>query len=128
MERPLSPHLGIYRWQITSMTSIAHRMTGIALYAGAVVMVAWLALAAYGPAHYAKWHQCASSWGGRLLLLGWLLSFYYHLANGIRHLFWDMGKGFTIRTATITGWLVIVFTFAATAASCAYITGMWSAL
>lgn len=122
VSRPTSPHLGIYKPQITTILSITHRATGIALYAGALAMVFWLVLAAYAPAHYAKWYQCASSWGGRLLLLGWMLAFYFHLANGIRHLFWDMGKGYGLRAATISGWLVLLFTLTTTAGSYAYIT------
>jgi succinate dehydrogenase / fumarate reductase cytochrome b subunit len=128
VNRPTSPHLSIYKPQITSVLSITHRMSGIALYAGALAMVAWLSLAAYAPAHYAKWYVCASSWGGRLLLLGWMLAFYFHLANGIRHLFWDMGRGYSLPAANRSGWMVILFTLAATAGSVTYVLGMWSKL
>ncbi len=124
MKRPTSPHLTIYRWQITMVLSILHRMTGVALYAGAVAMVAWLAVAAYYPAHYTGWHELANSWGGRVLLLGWMAAFYFHLANGVRHLFWDMGKGFSLPAATRSGWLVVVLTLALTAGSWAYATQM----
>ena len=122
--RPISPHLTIYKPQITSVLSIMHRMTGVALYAGAVAMVVWLVIVAYYPLKYSKWYECAASWGGRLILLGFLLAFYYHLANGIRHLFWDMGKGYSLKVATISGWLVLLFTLAATGASCCYVVGI----
>lgn len=123
--RPTSPHLTIYKWQITSVLSITHRMTGIALYAGALVMVGWLVIAAYMPYNYVKFHSFFASQFGRVLLLGWTLALYYHLANGIRHLFWDMGKGFTIPQATASGWAVILFTLAATAGSWAFATHAW---
>ena len=128
VSRPTSPHLSIYKPQITSVLSITHRMTGIALYVGALAMVAWLVLAAYYPVHYAKWHEIASSWAGRVVLIGFLLAFYFHLANGIRHLFWDMGKGYSLPAANRSGWLVLLFTLAATAASATYAMGMWSKL
>lgn len=128
MERPISPHLSIYKPQISSVLSITHRATGIALYAGALALVAWLVIATYYPVHYAKWHECASSWVGRLVLLGFLASFYYHLGNGIRHLFWDIGKGYTLPVMTATGWLVVLFTLGATGASVAYMMGMWGPL
>lgn len=121
MERPTSPHLTIYKPQISSVLSITHRFTGIALYVGAIVLVWWLIVAAYYPVHYVKWHHHATSWPGRILLLGWLFSFYYHLANGIRHLFWDMGKGYTIPVMTFTGWLVVLFSLGMTAGSVAFI-------
>lgn len=126
--RPTSPHLGIYKPQITSVLSIMHRATGLFLYAGALALVGWLMLAAYYPSHYAKWHECATSWGGRLFLLGVLLAFYYHLANGIRHLFWDIGKGYELKNATLSGWLVLIFAGIATAASWGYVAGTWSGL
>ncbi len=128
MERPISPHLSIYKPQITSVLSITHRATGVALYAGAVAMVGWLMLAAYYPAHYAAWHACVTSHVGRVLLLGWTLSFFFHLANGIRHLFWDMGKGYSLGVATFSGWLVILFTLAGTAACWGYVMQQAGAL
>lgn len=126
MERPTSPHLSIYKPQITSITSILHRITGLVLYVGALAVVCWLMLAAYAPSHYAKWYGYANSWAGRMVLLGVLLAFHYHLANGIRHLFWDIGKGYAIRTATRSGWCVVLFTFAATAAVWCYIAHYFS--
>ncbi len=108
--RPTSPHLNIYRWQITMVLSILHRMTGIGLGVGAALMVAWLYVAAYSPANYAPLQEFMASITGCLLMLCWTAAFYFHLANGVRHLFWDMGKGFTIPQTTRSGWMVVIFT------------------
>ena len=113
--RPLSPHLQVYRPQISSVLSILNRITGIALSFGTVLFVAWLWVAAYRPDHLETLHDFLGSVIGRLLLLGWSVAFYYHLANGVRHLFWDIGKGFELRDMTRSGIAVIVFTLAATA-------------
>jgi succinate dehydrogenase / fumarate reductase cytochrome b subunit len=120
--RPLSPHLTIYRPQITSVLSITHRLTGIALFAGTALIVVWLWSVAYVPAFYATLHGWLASGIGRLMLLGWMAAFYYHLANGIRHLFWDIGWGFTIPQVNRSGWLVILFTLAVTAATWGFVT------
>jgi succinate dehydrogenase / fumarate reductase cytochrome b subunit len=106
--RPLSPHLGIYRWQITMTLSILHRATGIALAVGTLlVIVALLALAA-GPAAFAKVQGFCASKFGLFLLLGWTWSLCYHLCNGIRHLAWDAGWGFEIPRVYATGWTVVI--------------------
>lgn len=107
--RPTSPHLGIYRWQISMTMSIMHRITGMALYAGTALIVFWLWSAAYAPSYYSTFRGALNSVIGQLALLGWTLAFYYHLGNGIRHLFWDMGKGFALPVMQRTGWLVILF-------------------
>jgi len=108
--RPLSPHLQIYRWQLTSVLSILHRMTGIALAAGTLLLVYWLAAAAAGPGPYAAAQSFVGSILGRLLLFGWTVALFYHLCNGIRHLFWDVGRGFELRTAYASGWTVVIAT------------------
>ena len=113
--RPVSPHLSIYRPQISSVLSITHRLTGLALFAGTALMVAWLWSAAYAPAFYATLHEALASPLGKLCLLGWTLAFYFHLGNGIRHLFWDAGYGFTLPVMARSGWAVIVFTLLMTA-------------
>lgn len=113
--RPLSPHLSIYRPQISSVLSILHRITGLALVAGTVLMVAWLCSAAYVPAFYATLHDAMSSLPGQICLFGWTLAFYYHFCNGIRHLFWDIGSGFTLPVMARTGWAVIILTIVFTA-------------
>jgi len=118
--RPLSPHLGIYRWQISMVLSILHRITGLALFAGTALMMIWLWSAAYAPAFYVTLHSYLASPLGKLCLFGWTLAFYYHLGNGIRHLFWDIGKGFSLPAMTRSGWAVIIFTLLMTAATWGY--------
>ena len=106
--RPLSPHLQIYRWPITMALSIMHRATGIVLSLGAVFLVLWLLAAASGPRAYEIAQACAGSWLGYLFLFGFSVALFYHLLNGIRHLFWDTGHGFEIATARRTAWAVLV--------------------
>ena len=115
--RPLSPHLTIYRKQISSVLSILHRMTGVALVAGALLLVTWLAVAAYAPAMYAKFYEVAAALPGRVILFSFTFAFYYHLCNGIRHLFWDIGKGFSILAMTRSGWAVVICSLLLTIAS-----------
>lgn len=114
--RPVSP-FWIYRWQITMTMSILHRATGVALAAGSLALVYWLLAASMGPDVYAQAQALFGSWVGRILLWGWTFSLFYHLCNGIRHLCWDAGWGFDIKTMYITGYTVwvaaIVLTFAA---------------
>ncbi len=120
--RPTSPHLTVYRWQITMVLSIMHRITGMGLVVGTALLVAWLYVAAYDAANYSYMHDLLSSIPGKLLLLGWTLAFYFHLANGIRHLFWDMGQGFSIPQTTRSGWAVLIFTLIMTGATwCPYV-------
>ncbi len=92
--RPLSPHLQVYRLPLAAKLSISHRFTGIALTVGTLLLAYWLAAAAYGPDAYARAQAFIGSWFGILLLLGWSFSLFFHLANGIRHLVWDAGFGF----------------------------------
>lgn len=113
--RPLSPHLSIYRPQITSVLSITHRATGIGLMAGAALLVVWLCAAAYDTESFARVHECLASPAGRFFLIGWTLAFYFHLANGIRHLFWDIGMGFGLAQVSRSGWAVLAFTLLMTA-------------
>lgn len=105
--RPLSPHLQVYRPQLTSVLSILHRLTGLALGGGAVLLAWWLIAAAAGPEAFAAVQWFNGGWIGRLILLGFTFSLFYHLFNGIRHLFWDTGAGFEMRTANATGWIVV---------------------
>ncbi len=106
-ERPLSPHLQIYKPQITSVLSISHRATGVALSAGAVFLVWWLVAAATSDAAFADAQWFFGSWLGLLLLFGWTFSFFYHLCNGIRHLVWDTGHGLDLRTTYLSGWTAV---------------------
>ena len=114
-ERPLSPHLSIYRWPITMTLSILHRGTGLAMAVGFLVRAAWLASAAAGTVEYDAFTALVSSPFGRLLLIGWTFAFFYHLANGIRHLAWDSGRGFEKHQANASAWFVLVVAVLATA-------------
>jgi succinate dehydrogenase / fumarate reductase, cytochrome b subunit len=116
-ERPLSPHLQVYRPQITSVLSILHRITGAALAAGTLLLVYWLIAVASGPDAYDAAQSVVGSIIGRILLLGWSWALFYHLTNGIRHLVWDAGRGFELRTVTISGWTVVILSFALTLAA-----------
>lgn len=115
-KRPLSPHLSVYKPQMSSVTSITHRATGVFLLIGAFVLVKLLwEIATHSTC------QCMSGLLhtiiGKLALLAWSAALYYHLFNGIRHLSWDAGKGFEVKTSDRNGWVVIILTFAATALS-----------
>lgn len=107
VKRPLSPHLGIYRPQISSVLSILHRITGVALYAGALLLVAYVYVVAYAPLYYTQMFECMTSPFGRAVLFGWTLAFFYHLLSGLRHLFWDIGRGFEIACVNRSGWAVV---------------------
>jgi len=106
--RPLSPHLQVYRWQLTSVLSILHRITGVALAVGTLLLVYWLVATAAGPAAFATAQEFIGSILGRLLLFGWTAALFYHLLNGLRHLLWDAGRGFDLRTAYASGWTVVI--------------------
>lgn len=97
-QRPLSPHLQIYRPMLTMMMSIAHRLTGAALYFGSILMVWWLTAAATGPDYFAFVQGLFASWPGQLLLFGFTWALVHHLIGGIRHLIWDTGRGFELAT------------------------------
>jgi succinate dehydrogenase / fumarate reductase cytochrome b subunit len=112
--RPLSPHLQIYKPQITSILSITHRITGIFLAFGAFVLASWLITAALGPGAFQVAQSLLNTWFGKLVLLGLTFSMYFHLANGIRHLGWDFGKGFDIANVQATGIAVLLFAIALT--------------
>ena len=113
--RPLSPHLGIYRWQLTMTLSIVHRATGVALAVG-TLLLCWLLVAiAAGSASYETVRAFCASPIGIFLLAGWSWSLFFHLCNGIRHLLWDVGYGFEIPRAYATGWTVVVTSFVLTA-------------
>jgi succinate dehydrogenase / fumarate reductase cytochrome b subunit len=114
VHRPLSPHLGIYRPQLTSVLSILHRATGIALAIGALYLAVWVMCAAASPRAYATFQDFNTSIAGRFVLGGWLFSGFYHLSNGIRHLFWDAGYGFAIKDAYRSGWIVVGVSLLAT--------------
>ena len=128
-KRPLSPHIQVYKPQITSITSIMHRITGIILYIGTIAICAAITYYTYQINTMAEgdYLQCGCFWKKAarytlyLIIAGWAFSLYYHLCNGIRHLFWDIGKGFEIKTANKTGILVLGISLLMTLASIFYI-------
>jgi succinate dehydrogenase / fumarate reductase cytochrome b subunit len=102
-DRPLSPHLQIYRHQLTSITSILTRISGNALIVGALMVVWWLLAAATGPEAFATADAFVTSWFGRLIQLGSVWALWYHALAGIRHLYWDTGRGLELETAEMLG-------------------------
>jgi succinate dehydrogenase / fumarate reductase cytochrome b subunit len=107
VNRPLSPHLQIYKPQLTSVLSITHRGTGVFLTLGALFLSCWLMSIANGPECYTALQQHVLAWYGQILLYAWVFSLYYHLCNGIRHLVWDMGHGLEIKTTYLSGYIVV---------------------
>ena len=105
--RPLSPHLQIYRPQLTSVLSFAHRLSGIIVGMCAVVLVVSLIAAASGPRSYNALQAFIRSWPGQSMLFAGTFAFFLHLCGGIRHLFWDAGRGFELRTIYASGWTVV---------------------
>ena len=102
--RPLSPHLQVYRPLINMMMSIAHRITGAALYGGTILMAWWLMAAAFSPEQFALANAIFASWFGRLVLIGFTWALFHHLVGGIRHLIWDTGRGFELKTVDLMSW------------------------
>lgn len=113
--RPLSPHLQVYRWLITSTLSILHRLTGVVLSLGLLMVAGWLLLVAYAPEIYGEISELFRTPVGMAILGGWSLALFYHLCNGIRHLFWDMGKGFELKNVTRSGYAVLLSAVSLTA-------------
>ena len=113
-DRPLSPHLQIFRWYFTMALSIAHRITGIGLALGLVLLTWWLVALASGPDAFATVQAVLHSWFGALVLFGYTLVLFYHMGNGIRHLVWDFGYGFDVEVARRSGVAVLVFAGAMT--------------
>lgn len=117
--RPLSPFMlgQYYRFQWTSLLSFAHRITGLGLSMGTLLLAGWLIALASGAAAYDAYAQHVSAWYGQMLLFGWSWALMYHLGNGIRHLFWDIGWGFDLKTAERSGYAVVVASLVLTAAA-----------
>ncbi|MDC1095530.1 succinate dehydrogenase, cytochrome b556 subunit [Planktomarina temperata] len=106
--RPLSPHLTIYRPQMTSISSIFVRITGNALLAATLLLIAWLLAASTSAAAF-EWVQCViTSWFGDLVFLLSLWALWYHMLGGLRHLIWDTGRGLELKTAECMGWMMII--------------------
>lgn len=116
-ERPLSPHLQVYRPQLTSVLSILHRAAGVALALGSLLVVWWLVAAAAGPQAYGVAQRFAASPLGLFMIFGWSVALFYHLCNGIRHLIWDTGRLFKIENAYRAGYMVLLATAVLTGAA-----------
>lgn len=117
--RPLSPFMigPYYRPQLTSMLSIVHRLTGVGLSVGTVLLVGWLVALASGPWAYAAFATHVAAWYGQVLLLGWSWALLYHLCNGIRHLAWDLGYGYSIPAVYRSGYIMVACSLLLTAAA-----------
>ena len=107
-KNPLSPHLQIYRWQISSLISITHRVTGILNFLGLIFISVWISSAGISENLFEYFSVFMKSFIGRFILIGFTWSISYHLLSGIRHLFWDLGYGYEIKTANFSGILVIL--------------------
>ncbi len=123
--RPLSPHIQVYKPQITSLLSISHRVAGIALSAGAILFVWQLVAAATGPDAFANFQGFIGSWIGLVLLVAFSFAFYFHLGNGIRHLVWDAGYGYDLATTYRSGLAVLIATAALTAITWLAVLVIW---
>jgi succinate dehydrogenase / fumarate reductase cytochrome b subunit len=119
--RPLSPHLQLYKPQLTSILSIIHRFTGITLVIGLFAFVCWIMAVALGEPTFNKIQSYFRSWYGQSALFGWSFCFFYHLCNGIRHLFWDIGLGLNLSIVYRSGWLVLYSSITLTLCSWGYI-------
>lgn len=119
--RPLSPHLQVYRPQLTSVLSISHRISGVVLSVGLVIVVAWLLALAAGPERFTAFNAFLTSGPALVALVLWTVALFYHLLNGIRHLLWDAGWLLDLRGAYASGWTVVTLAFVLTAVS----WGVW---
>ncbi len=120
VQRPLSPHLQVYKLPLTALMSISHRITGTALMLGSILIIAFLVSAAYGETQYNFVMTMAGTLGGKIILFLWSAAVYYHMCNGIRHLFWDTGKYLEKDTAMRTNYVVLIFTVFFTALTWMY--------
>ena len=111
---PLSPHLQIYRWQISSLLSITHRISGVINLLALILIFFWLLILSFGESNYELFLLIINSFFGKFILIGFTWSMCFHIFSGIRHLTWDMGYGFEIKTANISGILVILSSLVAT--------------
>jgi succinate dehydrogenase cytochrome b subunit len=126
-DRPMSPHLQVWRWHVTMLTSILHRVTGVGLYLGGLIAAAWAMSLAGGPESYETFKALLGSPLGKFVMVGMTLSAFYHLGNGVRHLVWDLGYGLDVKSANASSYTVFGFTIAATVAAWA-IAAMTGAL
>ena len=113
-KNPISPHLQIYRWHISSLISITHRISGIINLLALILIFFWLLVLSFGESNYELFLLSINSFFGKFILIGFTWSMSFHLLSGIRHLAWDLGYGFEIKTANISGIIVIIFSLAMT--------------
>ena len=114
LKNPLSPHLQIYRWHISSLLSITHRISGVINLLALILIFFWLLTFSFGENNYELFLTIINSFIGKFILIGFTWSMSFHLLSGIRHLFWDLGYGFEIKTANISGIVVIITSLALT--------------
>ena len=113
-QNPLSPHLQIYRWHISSLLSITHRISGVVNLLGLILIFFWLLFLSLGESNYELFLLIINSFFGKFILIGFVWSMCFHILSGIRHLVWDLGYGFEIKTANISGIIVIIFSLVLT--------------
>ena len=113
-KNPLSPHIQIYRWHVSSLLSITHRISGVINFFALILIFFWLIVLSFGESDYELFLLIINSFFGKFILIGFTWSMSLHLLSGIRHLFWDMGYGFEIKTANISGIIVIIFSLVLT--------------
>ena len=112
--RPLSPHLTVYKPQITSVLSILHRITGAGLAVSTLLVVLWLASLAIGEATFKGFNNFLNNPFTTIVLVSSLWALWYHFCTGLRHLYWDMGYGYDLKSVTISGWVAVIFSFVLT--------------
>ena len=117
----MSPHLQVYSWQLTSVMSIGHRASGIALSFGTFLILVWVLTLSLGQEIFNQVNHYITHWFGQLILFGFSLALVYHLLNGIRHLYWDAGKGYELESVYKSGYSVIILTIILT-------TSIWYAV
>ena len=113
-KNPISPHLQIYRWHISSLLSIIHRISGVINLLALILIFFWLIILSFGESNYELFLLIINSFFGKFILIGFTWSMIFHLLSGIRHLVWDLGYGFEIKTANISGIIVIIFSLVLT--------------
>jgi len=113
-QNPLSPHLQIYRWHISSLLSITHRISGVINLLALILIFFWLLFFSFGESNYELFLLIINSFFGKFILIGFAWSMCFHILSGIRHLAWDLGYGYEIRTANISGIIVIIFSLVLT--------------
>ena len=111
---PLSPHLQIYRWHISSLISITHRISGVINLLALILIFYWLVVLSFGESNYESFLLIVNSFFGKFILIGFAWSMSFHILSGIRHLAWDIGYGFEIKTANISGITVVIFSLIST--------------